>query len=43
MVETFAHEVGERKRAEAADAVGEEFGERRHAPLAPAASAGASA
>src|ERR1700730_8608737 len=38
MVETFAHEVRERQRAVPADAVGKQFGERGHAPLAPAAS-----
>src|SRR5437588_1202404 len=37
MVQAFAHEIGKREGAAAANAVGEQFFERRHAPCAPAA------
>src|SRR6266849_4967160 len=43
MVKTLAHVIGERERAIAADAFGKEFGERRHAPWAPALSEASSA
>src|SRR5215472_3845059 len=36
MVEAFAHEIGKRDGAVAANAFGEQFFERRHAPFAPA-------
>src|SRR5215472_943916 len=36
MVQAFAHEVGKTDGAVAAHALGEQFSERRHAPLAPA-------
>src|SRR6266436_8219439 len=43
MVEAFAHVVGECERAKSPNTIGEQFRERRHAPLAPAASTAGSA
>src|SRR5258706_9998184 len=43
MVEAFAHVVVECERSISPNTVGEQFRERRHAPLAPAASAAGSA
>src|SRR5260370_2913380 len=42
-VQAFAHVIRERQRAEAPDALRQQFRERRHAPLAPAESPAGSA